>query len=47
MLQGTGIKTVIWDKVIDIKKNMGGFFMQFHIVVQKCAVDSSLDLNGK
>lgn len=46
MLQGTDIKNVIWDKVIDIKKNMGGFSCSF-ILQYKCAVDSSLDMNEK
>lgn len=46
MLQGTDIKNVISDKVIDIKKNMGGFLCNF-ILRYKCAVVSSLGMNEK
>lgn len=46
MLQGTDIKNVIWDKVIDIKKSMGGFSCSF-ILKYKSAVDSILDMNKR
>lgn len=45
MLQGTDIKCYI-DKVIIIKKRMGGFSCSF-ILLYKCSVVSSLSINRK